>query len=143
MTTRASRRSSNHRAASASSRSIIAFIAFNRSGRLSVSRPSGPLISTLIVENSISVTHSDTNLQPISFKLPTPCASRIERSPQRLSENRLLGVGEFFVAAVVAASVDQLFGGSQICFRRLPRILHPSALIPHPFFHPSALIPHP
>lgn len=30
-----------------------------------------------------------------------------------LSENRLLGVGEFFVAAVVAAGVDEFLGGGE------------------------------
>lgn len=38
----------------------------------------------------------------------------IKHSHQLLSENRLLGVGEFFVAAVVAAIVDEFLGGGEI-----------------------------
>jgi hypothetical protein len=37
-------------------------------------------------------------------------------------QDRAFGVGEFFVASVVAAIVDQLLGGSQVGFGRFPRI---------------------
>ena len=41
------------------------------------------------------------------------------------------GVGEFLVAAVVAAGVDEFLGGGEIVLGRLPRIL----FIPRSEFH--------
>ncbi len=38
-----------------------------------------------------------------------------------LAEDRPLGVGEFFVAAVVAAVVDEFLGGDEIVLGRFPR----------------------
>jgi len=38
------------------------------------------------------------------------------------AEDGEFGVGEFFVTAVVAAFVDQLFGGTEVVLRRLPGI---------------------
>lgn len=43
-------------------------------------------------------------------------------SYQCLSKNRLLGVGEFFVAAVVAAIVDEFLGGGDVVLRGFPRV---------------------
>jgi hypothetical protein len=43
-----------------------------------------------------------------------------------LSENCFFGISEFFVAAVVAAIVDEFFGSSKIVLRRFPWIRFPS-----------------
>lgn len=50
----------------------------------------------------------------------------------RSSETQgLLGVGEFFVAAVVAAGVDEFLGGGEIGGGGFPRILLPTGLTDH------------
>jgi hypothetical protein len=39
-----------------------------------------------------------------------------------LAENGALGVGEFFVAVVVAAVVDEFLGGGEVGLRGFPRV---------------------
>jgi len=40
----------------------------------------------------------------------------------RRADNGALGVGEFFVAAVIAAVVDEFLGGGQVVLRGFPRV---------------------
>ena len=53
-------------------------------------------------------------------------ATRTPRRKRLRAENGLLSVGEFLVAAVVAAGVDEFLGGGKIGGGRFPRILLPT-----------------
>ncbi len=74
------------------------------------------------------------------------CAS-VAGGPRRLGttlrQEGCLGIGEFFVAAVVAAGVDERLGGGEVGGGGFPRIrrlfLHTSAFILHPSEQPGAV----
>jgi len=68
----------------------------------------------------------DPTVETVGYGLPPAARLKELASSHRLlrrAKDRALGVGEFLVAAVVAASVDELLGGGEISLRRLPRIL--------------------
>src|SRR5687768_11581327 len=61
----------------------------------------------------------------VAVRHPVPKAAEDWRSPNRkrlLTQDGLLSVGEFFVAAVVAAVADEFLGGGEIVMRGFPRV---------------------
>jgi hypothetical protein len=46
----------------------------------------------------------------------------VKQNRQLSTEDSALGVGEFFVTAVVAAIVNEFLGGGEIILRRFPRV---------------------